>query len=94
VITADNVARLYGSCLGKMRVGNQSIEQIFCTREIFNAVPSIQASMTKNELEDLTGCLHYSDDWELIGGGDWDDTYDDPQVAAAPSTASHRLKHG
>jgi hypothetical protein len=41
VITADNVARFYGACLGKMLVGNRSIEQIFCTREIFNAVPSI-----------------------------------------------------
>jgi hypothetical protein len=57
VITADNVARFYGSCLG-----NQSIEQIFCTREIFNAVPLIRASMTKNALEDLNTCLHYSDD--------------------------------
>jgi hypothetical protein len=42
VITADNVARFYGACLGKMLVGNRSIEQIFCTREIFNAVPSFQ----------------------------------------------------
>jgi hypothetical protein len=29
-----------------------------------------------------------------MGDGDWDDKYDDPQVRAAPSTASHRLKHG
>jgi hypothetical protein len=89
VITADDVARFYGSCLGKMLVGNRSIEQIFCTREIFNAVPSIQASMTKNALEDLNACLHYSDDWEVMGDGNWDDTYDDPKVSAAPSTASH-----
>jgi hypothetical protein len=94
VITADNVARFYGSFLGKMLVGNQSIEQIFCTREIFNAVPSIQASMKKNALEDLNACLRYSDDWEVMGDGDWDDTYDDPHASAAPSTASHRLKHG
>jgi hypothetical protein len=61
-ITGDHVARFHGACLGKMLMGNRSIQQIFCTREIFNAVPSIQASMTKNALEDLTGCLHYSDD--------------------------------
>jgi hypothetical protein len=54
VITADHVARYYGSCLGKMLYGNRSIEQMFCTRDIFNAIPSIQASMTKNCLEDLT----------------------------------------
>jgi hypothetical protein len=89
VITADNIARFYGSCLGKMLVCNRSIEQIFCTREIFNTVLSIQASRAKNALEDLTGCLHYSDDWDVMGGGDWNDTYNDPQVAAAPSTASH-----
>jgi hypothetical protein len=93
VITADHVARFYGSCLAKMFMGNRSINQIFCTREIFNAVPSIQASMTKNALEDLTGCLHYSDDGDVMGGGDWDDIYDDPKVVAHPSTATHRLKH-
>jgi hypothetical protein len=43
------------------------VSQIFCTRGIFNAVPSIQAAMTKNAMEDLTSCLHYSDDWELGG---------------------------
>jgi hypothetical protein len=75
VITADHVARFYGSCLAKMFMGNQSINQIFCTREMFNAVPLIQASMTKNALEDLTGCLHYSDDWDVMGSGNWDDRY-------------------
>ena len=63
VITTDHVTRFYGACLAKMFMGNRSIKQIFCTREIFNAVPSIQASMTKNAMEDLTSCLHYSDDW-------------------------------
>jgi hypothetical protein len=80
VITADNVARFYGACLGKMLVGNRSIEQIFCSGEIFNAIPSIQASMTKNSLEDLTSCLHYSVNWELMGDGIWADTYPDPKV--------------
>jgi hypothetical protein len=47
-ITGDHVVRFHGACLGKMLMDNQSIQQIFCTREIFNAVPSIQASMTKN----------------------------------------------
>jgi hypothetical protein len=45
-----------------MIMDNQSIEQIFCTGEIFNAVPSIQASMTKNAMEDLVECF---------GGLDW-----------------------
>jgi hypothetical protein len=94
VITTDHVTRFYGACLAKMFMGNRSINQIFCTREIFNAVPSIQASMTKNAMEDLTGCLHYSDDWDIMGEGDWDDIYDDPKVIADPFTASHRLKHG
>ena len=34
---------------------------------IFNAIPSIQASMTEKTLEGLTICLHYSDNWELMG---------------------------
>jgi hypothetical protein len=76
-ITGDHVARFYGACLGKMLMDNQSIQQIFCTRGIFNAVPSIQASMTKNALEDITGCLHYSDDWEVMGDYDVGDIYDD-----------------
>jgi hypothetical protein len=50
--------------------------------------------MTKGALQDLTTCLHYSDDWEPKENGVWDDTYDDPKVVAPPSTASHRLKHG
>jgi hypothetical protein len=94
VITADHVTRFYGACLAKMFTGNRSINQIFCTREIFNAVPSIQASMKKNAMEDLTSCLHYSDNWELMGDGIWSDAYDDPRVIADPFTAMHWLKHG
>jgi hypothetical protein len=33
VITADHGARLYGTSLAKMPMGNRSIEQIFCKRE-------------------------------------------------------------
>jgi hypothetical protein len=94
VIKADHVARFYGACLCKMLMGNRSIEHIFCIKEIFNAVPSIQASITKKALEDLTGCLHYSDDWELMGAPNWDDICDDPKVEADASMASHRVKHG
>jgi hypothetical protein len=57
---------------GTHLMGNWSIEQIFCSREFFNAVPPIQAAMpSKNALEDLTVCLHYSDDWDCKD--DWDD---------------------
>jgi hypothetical protein len=94
LITGDHVTRFYGACLAKIFMGNRSINQIFCTSEIFNAVPSIQAAMTKNAMEDLTSCLHYSDDWELMGDGVWADTYADAKVEADESTASHRLKHG
>jgi hypothetical protein len=94
VIKADHVARFYGACLCKMLMGNRSIEHIFCIKEIFNAVPSIQASITKKALEDLTGCLHYSDDWELMGAPNWDDIYDNPKVEADTSMVSHRVKHG
>ena len=50
--------------------------------------------MTKNDLEDTASCLHYSDDWDLMGEGDWDDIYYDPEVEADPSTAKHRSKYG
>jgi hypothetical protein len=51
--------------------------------------------MTKGALQDLTTCLHYSDDWDpkddnLV----WDDMYRDPKVVADEGTAPHRLKHG
>jgi hypothetical protein len=72
----------------------RSIVQIFSTIEILEAVPSIQAAMTKGALEDLTTCLHYSDDWDPKDNGVWDDIYNDPKVVADLSTASHRLKHG
>jgi hypothetical protein len=63
----DHDARFYdGACLAKMLMGNKSIVQKFSTGEIFDAVPSIQASMTRNSLEDLTTCLHYSDDWDHL----------------------------
>jgi len=94
VITGDHVARFYGACLSRMNYGGRSMEQIFSTREIMDAIPSIQASMTKGALEDLTSCLHYSDDWIPKNSGVWDDIYDDPKVVAVPGTATHRLKHG
>jgi hypothetical protein len=75
-----------------MLKGNRSIEQFFCSREIFNAVPPIQAAMPKNALEDLTVCLHNSDDWECKD--DWGDIYYDPKVEADASMTSHQVKHG
>jgi hypothetical protein len=72
----------------------REIIQIFSTGDIFNAIPSIQASMTKNCLEDLTTCLHYSDYWDIDDDEEWDLIYPDPKVEAGPGTASFRLKHG
>jgi hypothetical protein len=94
VIIGDHVARFYCACLGRMLNGGRSIDQIFSTREILDAVPLIQAAMTKGALEDLTKCLHYSNDWDPKDNGVWDDIYDDAKVVAPISTASHRLKHG
>jgi hypothetical protein len=94
VIKASHVARFYGATLAKMLMGNRSIEQIICSREYFYAVISIQESMPKNALEDLTGCLHYSDDWDVKGNDNWNDVYNGSKVVANASMASHRLKHG
>jgi hypothetical protein len=69
-----------------MNNGGRSIDQIFSTREILDAVPSIQAAMTKSALQDLTTCLHYSDDWDPKNKGVWDDIYDDAKVVAPPLT--------
>jgi hypothetical protein len=68
-----------------MNNGGRSIDQILSTIEIMDAIPSIQASMTKGALEDLTTCLHYSDDWDPKHNGVWDDIYDDPKVVFHPS---------
>jgi hypothetical protein len=75
VIIAGNVTRFYGACLAKTFMGYRSINQILFTREICYAVPLIQASMTNNAMEDLTSCLYYNDDWELMGDGIWSDTF-------------------
>jgi hypothetical protein len=39
VIDGDHVARFYGACLGRILNGGRSIDQIFSTREILDAVP-------------------------------------------------------
>jgi len=80
-------ARFYGVSLAKMLMGNRSINQMFSTREIFDAVPSVKASMPKNALGDLTACLHYSDDWNVLDDEEWDDIYDTAKVEAGESTA-------
>jgi hypothetical protein len=90
VIIGSHIARFYGACLCRMNNGGCSIEQIFSTREILKAVPSIQAAMTKGVLEDLTTCLHYSNNWDPEDSGIWDDIYNDPKVVAHQSTATHR----
>jgi hypothetical protein len=41
VIIGGHVASFYGACLGRMLNGGRSIDQIFSTREILDAVPSI-----------------------------------------------------
>jgi len=86
LIKADHVARFYGACLGKMLTGGWSIDQIFSTGEIFDAV----AAMTKGALEDLTTCLHYSDDWEIDDDQNWDDIYKDVWVVFASDSLSNR----
>jgi hypothetical protein len=51
--------------------------------------------MAKGALQDLTTCLHYSDDWDPKDDDHvWDDIYKDPKVVADEGTAPHRLKHG
>jgi hypothetical protein len=91
VIIGSHIARYYGACLCRMNNGGRSIDQIFSTREILDDVPSIpiQAAMTKGASEDLTTCLHYSDDWDPEDDGVWGDIYDDAKVVAHPSTATH-----
>ncbi|OEU11342.1 hypothetical protein FRACYDRAFT_245661 [Fragilariopsis cylindrus CCMP1102] len=90
VITGGHVARFYDACLGRMANGGGS------DREILDDVPLIQAAMTKGASEDLTTCLHYSNDWDPKDDGVWDDLYNDPKVVAdlSISTATYRLKHG
>ena len=45
-------------CLAKILMGNQSVDQMFCSKEYFNEVPPIQASMPKNEPKDSTSCWY------------------------------------
>ena len=68
-------------------------------RELVEQIDKTEQSLmeleyVKNALEDLTSCLHYSDDWIPKNNDNWDDIYDDPKVEAVPGTATHRLKHG
>jgi hypothetical protein len=39
VIIGDHLARFYGAYLGRMLNGGRSIDQLFSTREIMDAVP-------------------------------------------------------
>ncbi|OEU06161.1 hypothetical protein FRACYDRAFT_256066 [Fragilariopsis cylindrus CCMP1102] len=71
VITGDHVARFYGACLCRMIHGGRSIEQIFSTREIMDAVPSIREAMTKACLEDLTTCFCTTRWQAIVNFGKW-----------------------
>ena len=89
LITGDHVARFYGVMLGKMFSGGKSVDQMYDTREWFNAVAPVQASMPVSALKDMMRCLHYVDDWD---DDDWDEVYDDIKQESGDNTAKHRKK--
>ena len=92
VITASHVARFYGCIIAKMLAGNPSITDMFCTREVFNAVEPVKNCMTLDAMKDLSRCLHFSDDWEEDDEEDWDEHYKDVKVEPDENTALHRRK--
>jgi hypothetical protein len=49
--------------------GGRSIEQIFSTGDIMDAVPLIREAMIKSALQYLTTCMYYSDSLEPEDGG-------------------------
>ena len=64
VITADNTAWFYSCLLGQMFDGNPPMNQMFSTRDMFDACEPIKQSMTLDCFKDMVRCLHFSDDWD------------------------------
>ena len=91
-ITTDHVARFYGALLAKMLSGYPSNNQMFSTREIFDAVEPVKNSMPQSAMEDLSRCLHFADDWEDAEDEEWEQKYNDIKEEAVDTTARHRKK--
>ena len=93
VITTDHVARFYGVMLCRAMTGNKSILDIWSTRSVHKANPSIKECMPQDAFKDLCRCMHFADDWE---GGDlrWNEKYDDAKVETPEESARHRQKFG
>ena len=91
VITADNTARFYGCLLGRMFDGNPSMNQMFSTRDMFDACEPIKQSMTLDCFKDMVRCLHFSDDWDE-DDEEWDRIYTDAKQEPTEETSPHRRK--
>ena len=90
--TTGHVTRFYGALLAKILSGNPSNNQMFSTREIFDAVEPVKNSMPQSAMEDLSRCLHFADDWEDEEDEEWEQKYGDIKEEAVDTTARHRKK--
>ena len=90
-ITGDHVARFCGVLLGRMFDGNPSMNQMFSTRDMFDACEPVKQSVTLDCFKDLIRCLHFSDDWD-DDDEQWDTLYTDPKQEPGEDTAAHRRK--
>ncbi len=93
-IKPSHVARMYGAIVANCLCGNRSVEQIWSTREVFDAVEPIKLSMPQDAWKDMARCMHFADDWE-DDDDQWNaDNYPAEKCAPSPNTAKHRKKHG
>lgn len=93
-IKPSHVARMYGAIVANCLYGNRSVEQIWSTREVFDAVEPIKVSMPQDAWKDLARCMHFADDWEEDDDRWTADNYPAEKCAPSSDTAQHRKKHG
>ena len=91
-ITGDHVARFFGCHIVRMVRGFPSILVTWSTRESLGAVGAVKESMPKDAYLDIHRCMHFSDDWDVEEGVEWDRVYPDPKVEPSPEVARHRRK--
>ena len=89
VITADHVARFYGTMMCRAITGNKSILDIWLTRSIHKANAAIKECMPQDAFRDLCRCMHFADDWEE-NDLRWNETCDDTKEDMPEETARHR----
>ena len=89
IILGDHVARFIGVQSARMLHGFPSVEDTWSSRDALDAVGTAKESMPRAAYQEMSRCLHFTDDWEEQEHVNWDDIYVDEKVVPSDNTAHH-----